>query len=130
MYDSRFHQIVALLSQCGEEANKGEKVKGLNEMQDKDKHIRGVAAEIFVHMPFDYGDALKVLEQLRYLVEWREQGVQRAALARSEGGSGENGGNGKSEGGAGQPDRDDPFGSSPNVLSISRVRPRVSPAWR
>jgi hypothetical protein len=44
-------------------------------MKDKAIHIRGIAAELFSHMPLDYPDTLQVLEHLRRLADWRECGA-------------------------------------------------------
>jgi hypothetical protein len=44
-------------------------------MDNKEKHLRGVATELFAHMPLDYQDALQVIGHLRQLADWREQGV-------------------------------------------------------
>lgn len=96
-------------------------------MNEKDEHIRGIASELFAHMPLDYHDTLKVLEHLRFLAEWRHLGARRPSPTDPNGRAGEENGG---DDGCGRPqrDRDDPLGSNPKVRNISIVRPRSSPA--
>jgi len=44
-------------------------------MIDKEIHLRGVALGVCDHLPIDHDDALKVLELVRALVEWRRHGA-------------------------------------------------------
>ena len=92
-------------------------------MDDKEEHLRGAANELLVHLPLDYRDALKILDYLRFLVEWRHHGTKNPAPARNgDGPSGE----------AGPPfartqDPEADCGSNPKIRNIASVRPRVSP---
>lgn len=44
-------------------------------MKNKEEHLRMIAVDALVHLPLDHHDALKVLDYMHFLVNWRHKGA-------------------------------------------------------
>ena len=96
-------------------------------MLDKDEHLRGIAGELFALMPLDHSDAMKVIDHLKFLTEWRRRGVSVLNAPRQDG-DGNGGPNGTELRHNQSRDTDNPLaGARPSNRNVSILKPRTSP---
>ena len=52
-------------------------------MTDREMHLRNIALGVCDHLPLEHGDAVRVLDYARSLIEWRKTGVHGLSTAEA-----------------------------------------------